>query len=79
VHPDWQRKGLGSLLFRTLIDAARTLMPRIARIELMVRAGNTDAIRLYQRLGFKIEGRFVGRVYLPDGTVEDDIAMALLL
>jgi ribosomal protein S18 acetylase RimI-like enzyme len=44
-----------------------------------VRAGNTDAIRLYQRLGFKIEGRFVGRVYLPDGTVEDDIAMALLL
>jgi putative acetyltransferase len=79
VHPDWQGKGLGSLLFRTLIDAARVLKPPITRIELMARAGNTDAIRLYQRIDFTIEGRFAGRVHLPDGTIEDDIAMAVLL
>jgi putative acetyltransferase len=79
VHPDWQGKGLGSLLFKALIAAARELDPRITRIELMAREGNADAIRLYQRLGFKIEGRFAARVHLPDGTVEDDIAMAMLL
>jgi putative acetyltransferase len=79
VHPGWQGKGLGSLLFKALIEAARVLQPRIARIELMAREGNDDAIRLYQRLGFRIEGRFAGRVHLPDGTIEDDIAMAMLL
>ena len=79
VHPDWQGKGLGSLLFKALIEAARALIPRITRIELMAREGNAGAIRLYQRLGFKIEGRFAGRVHLPDGTIEDDIAMAMLL
>jgi putative acetyltransferase len=79
VHPDWQGKGLGSLLFQALIAAARDLRPAITRIELMAREGNDGAIRLYQRLGFKIEGRFAGRVHLPDGRIEDDIAMALLL
>ena len=79
VHPDWQGKGLGSMLFQALIAAARAMTPRIERIELMAREGNSGAIRLYQRLGFVIEGRFAGRVHLPDGTVEDDIAMALLL
>ncbi|HEX4301189.1 MAG TPA: GNAT family N-acetyltransferase [Rhizomicrobium sp.] len=79
VHPDWQGKGLGSMLFQALIDGARQMAPPISRIELMAREGNADAIRLYQRLGFKIEGRFAARVHLPDGTVEDDIAMAMLL
>lgn len=79
VHPDWQGRGLGSLLFKTLVEAASKLSPTISRVELFVRAGNSDAIRLYQRLGFKIEGRFERRVRLADGTVEDDIAMALLL
>lgn len=79
VHPDWQGKGLGSLLFKALIDAAPNLSPPITRIELFARSGNADAIRLYERLGFKVEGRFEGRVHLSDGTVEDDIAMALLL
>ncbi|HXC56547.1 MAG TPA: GNAT family N-acetyltransferase [Rhizomicrobium sp.] len=79
VHPTWQGRGLGSLLFAQMIAAARSLAPPIRRIELMAREGNADAIRLYQRLGFKIEGRFAARVHLPDGRVEDDIAMALLL
>jgi ribosomal protein S18 acetylase RimI-like enzyme len=46
---------------------------------LFVRAGHSGAIRLYQRLGFKIEGRFERRVRLADGNIEDDVAMALLL
>jgi ribosomal protein S18 acetylase RimI-like enzyme len=79
VHPDWQGKGLGSALFRALFEAAATLTPKVERIELMAREGNTEAIRLYERLGFRIEGRFAGRVRMPDGSTEADIAMGLLL
>jgi len=79
VHPDWQGRGLGRLLFGHLIEAARALSPPATRIELFAREGNAGAIRLYERLGFVIEGRFKGRVRLPDGTLEDDVAMALTL
>lgn len=79
VHPDWQGRGVGSALFSALIAAARALSPRIERIELVARSGNVGAIRLYERLGFVNEGRFVGRVRLPDGRVEDDMPMALRL
>ena len=79
VRPDWQGKGLGAMLFNALIEAARQMQPPITRIELMVREGNTGAIALYQRLGFVIEGRLARRVRLPNGTTEDDLAMALLL
>jgi len=79
VHPDWQGKGLGAMLFQAAIDAARTMAPPVTRLELMVREGNAGAIALYKRLGFVIEGRFAGRVRLPDGTIEDDLAIALIL
>ena len=79
VHPAWQGRGLGTLLFGQLIEAARTVSPPVARIELFAREGNSGAIRLYQRMGFKIEGRFEGRVRLLDGRIEDDIAMAMTL
>ncbi|MEI9991068.1 MAG: GNAT family N-acetyltransferase [Rhizomicrobium sp.] len=79
VHPDWQGKGLGTLLFGQLIEAARAMTPSVTRIELFAREGNAGAIRLYERLGFVVEGRFKGRVRLPNGVIEDDIAMALIL
>jgi ribosomal protein S18 acetylase RimI-like enzyme len=79
VHPGWQGRGVGSRLFRALFAAAADLAPKVERIELMAREGNADAIRLYERLGFKVEGRFVGRVRMPDGSTEADIAMGLLL
>lgn len=79
VHPEWQGKGVGTRLFQALFAAAAGLTPRVERIELMVREGNANAIRLYERLGFRIEGRFPGRVRLPDGGVEADIAMGLLI
>ena len=75
VHPDHQGQGLGQALFKGLFAAAVSLTPPAERIELMARDGNADAIRLYERLGFVIEGRFPGRVRLEDGTVEADIAM----
>jgi putative acetyltransferase len=79
VDPDWQGRGVGSALFRALIDTARTMTPPIGRIELWTGASNLGAQRLYERLGFRIEGRMTGRGRLPDGTVDDDIVMGLLL
>ena len=79
VDPAWQGKGVGRALFAALFAAARELSPTVTRIELMAREGNIDAIRLYERLGFVIEGRFAQRVRMPDGRLEDDIAMGLLL
>ncbi len=79
VDPDWQGRGVGSALFRVLIDTARTMTPPVGRIELGTGANNLGAQRLYQRLGFRIEGRLPGRGRHPDGGVEDDIVMGLLL
>jgi RimJ/RimL family protein N-acetyltransferase len=48
----------------------------VEKIELLVRATNERAIRLYSRLGFVEEGRMRNRVRLPDGSFVDDVAMA---
>lgn len=79
VHPDWQGRGVGARLFEGLFAAAAAMTPAIERIELAVREGNDGALRLYERMGFVIEGRHSGRVRLPDGTVETDITMAKFL
>lgn len=78
VHPDFQGRGIGGLLFEALFAEARK-QPGLTRVELFCREGNAHAVRLYQRLGFVIEGRLVRRVVLADGTVEDDLAMAKFL
>lgn len=77
VDPRAQGRGVGASLFEALFAAADVLGVR--RIELLARSGNGRAIALYERLGFVREGRFTGRVRLPDGTVEDDIPMARLV
>lgn len=79
VDPDWQGRGVGSALFRALISSARQATPPVGRIELGTGAGNLGAQRLYERLGFRVEGRMPGRGRHPDGRVEDDIVMGLLL
>ena len=76
VHPRMQGRGVGSRLFDALFEAAAGLTPPVTRIELVARTGNAAAIRLYERLGFRAEGRFAGRVHLPDGSIEDDVPMA---
>jgi ribosomal protein S18 acetylase RimI-like enzyme len=76
VHPDFQGRGVGAALFEALFVEAAAMSPPIERIELLCREGNAGAVRLYQRLGFVIEGRFIRRVRRKDGTVEDDLAMA---
>jgi putative acetyltransferase len=79
VHPDRQGYGIGSTLFEALIAWARDARPAILRIELETGAENAGAIRLYERLGFRHEGRQVARGRHPDGRFEDDILMGMLL
>jgi len=79
VDPDWQGRGVGSALFHALIAAARQMTPPVSRIELWTGSGNLGAQRLYERLGFQVEGRMMGRGRLADGRLEDDIVMGLLL
>ena len=79
VHPEAQGKGVARALFVALFIEASRLEPPVERIELVVREGLTHAIRLYESLGFRIEGRFDGRFRLADGTVEADLPMARFL
>lgn len=75
VHPGCLGQGIGEALMRELLDWSQRT-PHVGKIELLVRASNQRAIRLYSKLGFTEEGRFGMRVHLPDGTFVDDIAMA---
>lgn len=79
VDPEAQGRGIGFGLFAKLLANAATLTPKVERVELVVREGLTHAIRLYERLGFRREGRFERRFRLPNGAYEADLPMALLL
>jgi putative acetyltransferase len=79
VDPESQGCGIGQGLFEELLANSATLTPRIERIELVVREGLTHAIRLYERLGFRQEGRFERRFRLSNGAYEADLPMALFL
>jgi ribosomal protein S18 acetylase RimI-like enzyme len=76
VHPDWQGRGVGRRLFSTLLESIKTKRPDILRVELIARESNVKAIALYEQLGFRIEGRFEGRIARPNGSFEADIPMA---
>ena len=75
VHPGQTGRGVGTALL-THLQRWAAGATAVGKIELLVRHTNSDAIRLYQRLGFTEEGRFKDRVRLPDGESVDDIAMA---
>ena len=81
VHPEAQGVGLGRALFESMIDWARaqTGDERILRLELYTRADNHRAIKLYQSLGFVIEGTRRGFIKQADGSLLDDFVMGLLL
>ena len=48
----------------------------IRKIELLTRANNERAIRLYTSLGFVEEGRLRARLRIEDGSYLDDVCMA---
>jgi len=76
VHEAWQRRGIGSALLRAAIDLADRWLG-LTRLELTVYADNEPAIRLYEKFGFCVEGRFA-RYALRDGRYVDALPMARL-
>ena len=68
-------QGVGSALLRATLEAAAAR--GIKRVELVVRADNAAAIRLYEKYGFELEGRL--RDYMiVDGRAYDALQMARL-
>lgn len=76
VHPDFQSKGLGKLIFTSLLKQIEENRLDVLRVELIVRESNVKAIRFYQSMGFKIEGRLEQRIHNVTNEFEADIPMA---
>jgi ribosomal-protein-alanine N-acetyltransferase len=74
VHPDFRRRGLGTLVVTGLVDAARRAGAQLVTLE--VRMSNRDAQQLYARLGF-VEVGERRRYYNDNG--EDALLMTLFL
>jgi putative acetyltransferase len=70
-----QNAGVGRQLFTALLATVREQHPHVQRVELLVRESNARAIALYEKLGFRREGRLEKRVAGPHG-LEADIPMA---
>ncbi|MBD1903690.1 GNAT family N-acetyltransferase [Coleofasciculus sp. FACHB-125] len=74
VHDDYQNQRIGSALMESVIDLAEKWL-NLKRIELTVYTDNANAIHLYEKYGFVIEGTF--RKYaFRSGTYVDAHAMA---
>ena len=54
VHPDYRRRGIGQILIETLIRELKNLGSISLTLE--VRASNTPAIGLYEKMGFQQVG-----------------------
>ena len=78
VDPEYQGKGIGKMLFKELLDEVKENCPDILRIELIARESNERALRFYESLGFRQEGRLKNRIQSVNGGFEDDIFMAWL-
>ena len=75
VHPGETGRGIGTALLLHVQHWAAS-RPGLHKIELLVRATNLAAIRLYTRFGFREEGILRDRIRLPGGEFIDDLAMA---
>lgn len=76
IVADNRGRGLGARLMRSVMTAARD--SGLVRIALQVRADNTRAIALYERLGFRHEGRLRRHLRI-DGVDYDTLTMAILM
>ncbi|HEU4996386.1 MAG TPA: N-acetyltransferase [Gemmatimonadaceae bacterium] len=76
VHPRAQGQGIGRQLFHRLLAEVKQHHPDVTRVELITQEGNERALRLYESLGFRREGRLEGRIRASNGGYEADIPMA---
>ena len=77
VSREWRNKGVGTALLQRIIAWAKASNV-ITRIELEVMTHNERAIHVYEKLGFKMEGKRLAAMY-KDGGYIDIYVMGLLL
>ena len=77
VSPAARGQGVGSLLIDVTIAEAFSRGAR--KLGLRALSTNGPAIRLYERAGFREEGRLKDEIRLPDGSYADDVWLALPL
>ena len=70
VHPEWRRRGVGKRLLALTMAEGGARGVTLAFLE--VRPSNTQALRLYESLGFQIIGRRSGYYF---DTGEDALVM----
>ena len=70
-----RERGLGRSPVCATIDAARAF--GLKRVELTVHADNVRAIRLYERVGFRLEGTLRQSVFI-DGNYKNLHMMAII-
>ena len=76
VHDAYHGKGIGSALMAAALDLADNWL-QYSRIELTVFADNVNAIALYKKFGFEVEGTFKQYVF-RNGVFADAYSMARL-
>lgn len=76
IHEGFEGKGYGKALLFHLIQWAKS-NPEIEKIMLHVRSSNKNAISLYEKMGFVVEGVRVKMIKLGPDSYLDNIAMAL--
>ena len=54
VHPDWRRRGIAEMLIEQLVTELKSMKSKSLALE--VRASNSLAIALYEKLGFRQVG-----------------------
>jgi ribosomal protein S18 acetylase RimI-like enzyme len=77
VAPVARGKGVGRALLSEALALARSV-PEIRQVNLCVNADNSNAIRLYESVGFETFGREPGAL-LIDGQLHDELHMRLQL
>jgi putative acetyltransferase len=76
VHDDFHGRGVGRALMQQLLDVADRWLG-LMRVDLTVRDDNAPARRLYEKLGFVVEGTQRKAVF-ADGELRDLVMMARL-
>jgi len=77
LRDDFQNVGLGTAMTKRLLKLAKK--EKMHKIELRVVAENKNALHLYEKYGFQIEGICKDNFYGRDGKYHDLINMGLLL
>jgi ribosomal protein S18 acetylase RimI-like enzyme len=76
LHRDFRRLGIGQKLIAQTMSRAKEI--GLERVELDVFASNTPAIKLYEKIGFVVEG-IKKKACKIDGKYDDIVDMAIFI